>query len=68
MGFAPIPSQSHCGMLLLHHDRDLVLFWNWRLMPVTLRLDLFDRQAGCYYINEALKLVLLEGTAPSSSV
>ena len=23
-------------------------------MPVTLRRDLFDRQAGCYYINGAL--------------
>ena len=25
-------------------------------MPVTLRLNLFDRQAGCYYSNEACEI------------
>lgn len=28
---------------------------NWRPMPVMLRRDLIDNQAGCYYLNRAKK-------------
>lgn len=51
-GFAPDPTPSQSVMLLLHH-RDFDLFGKWRPMPVMLRLNLFDRQAGYYYINGA---------------
>ena len=33
-----------------------ILSLKWRLMPVMLRLTLFDRQECCYYINEASKV------------
>lgn len=35
-------------------------------MPVTLRLDLFDRQAGFFYINGACKMAAAVGIAPTS--
>ena len=58
-GFAPDPAPSQSAMLLLHHGDSFQR--KWRPMPVTLRRDLFDRQAGCYYLNGALMLEMVGG-------
>ena len=51
-GFAPVPRHSQCRMQLIHHGPH---FRKLAVQPVTLRLSLFDRQVGYFYINGPLK-------------
>jgi hypothetical protein len=58
---------------LIFHFRRVVCFSyttgtfeNWRPMPVMLRRDLIDNQAGCYYLNRANEMVVGVGIAPTS--